>query len=243
MKHELNFNEGLSIISHEIKNSLSGVKLGLEELNQLSKKEGKEVVKILLEELDHLHQIAMQTLSLTSPLELNLEEVDIKELTKESELVVLGNIGNNKPSIKFKFKKYFPPVLCDKNLIKSVFINLLNNAYEEVGKNGVIEIGGKYLGDKIVEIWVKDNGSGIDGSKDSIFMKFKSKKGSTGIGLSLVRKIVNEHFGKISVDSTPEKGTKFIIEMPTDLHFIDRRSGKERRKRRGRRTEDNDSDS
>ncbi len=243
MKHELNFNEGLSIISHEIKNSLSGVKLGLEELDQLSKKEGKEVIRILLEELEHLHQIAMETLSLTSPLELNLEEVDIKELSKEAELVVIGNIENNRPSIKFKFMKDFPLVLCDKNLIKSVFINLLNNAYEEVGKNGVIEIGGKYLGNKMVEIWIKDNGSGIDGNKDSIFMKFKSKKGSTGIGLSLVRKIVHEHFGKISVDSTPEKGTKFIIEMPTDLHFIDRRSGKDRRKKMGRRSEDNDSGS
>ena len=55
---------------------------------------------------------------------------------------------------------------------------------------------------------------------------------------SLVKKIVNEHYGKISVESAEGKGTKFIIEMPTDFHYVDRRSGRERRKSKGRRKED-----
>lgn len=238
MRHEIDFNEGLSIISHEIKNSLSGVKLGLEELRQLPEDEGNEVVEILLDELDHLHQITMDTLTLTYPVELYIDEVDIKELIRNAASIVIGNLKANEPSISFKFDEDFPPILCDKGLMKSVFINLINNAYEEVGKNGAIEVGGKPVGNNRVEIWVADNGTGINEEINSIFMKFKSTKGGYGIGLSLVKKIVNEHFGKISVESAPHKGTKFIIEIPTDYHLIDRRSGEERREPRNRREGD-----
>ena len=123
--------------------------------------------------------------------------------------------------------------------MKSVLVNLINNAFEEVGKKGEIEVGGRSLGESMVEIWVKDNGSGIKGDVNSIFKNFKSKKKKgTGIGLSLVKKIVDEHFGKISVASSPGKGTEFIIEMPSDFHYVDRRSGKERRRSKGRRKED-----
>ena len=124
-------------------------------------------------------------------------------------------------------------------IVKSVLVNLINNSYEEVGDEGKIEVGGRNIKQGMIEIWVKDNGSGIKGNLNSIFKNFKSqKKKGTGIGLALVNKIVNEHFGKISVESAEGKGTKFIIEMPTDFHYVDRRSGRERRKSKGRRTED-----
>ena len=157
-------------------------------------------------------------------------------------IVMQGQLNNllkeNETSITFKFDEDFPQILCDKGLMKSVFINLINNAYEEVGKNGAIEVGGKPVGNNRAEIWVADNGTGINEEINSIFLKFKSTKGGVGIGLSLVKKIVNEHFGKISVESAPDKGTKFIIEIPTDYHFIERRSGKERRESRERREGD-----
>ncbi|MEO0293529.1 MAG: HAMP domain-containing sensor histidine kinase [candidate division WOR-3 bacterium] len=235
MKGELSEREGLTLIVHEIKNSLSGLKMGLGMLSESKDKEVKEISEALLEELEYLRDITLDFLSLSGQFDLKLEEVDIEKLARESARIVIGN--NN--HVFFNFSEDFPQVLCDKNLIKSVLINLINNAYEEVGEEGKIEVGGRKKEGNMVEFWVKDNGKGIKGDVNSIFKKFKSrKKGGIGIGLYLVRKIVYEHFGKINVESIYGKGTKFIIEMPRDFHFVDRRSGKERRQIKGRRKED-----
>lgn len=235
MKGELNDRDGISLISHEIKNSLAGLKTGIEMLSNSGDTEIKEISGTLLEELKYLQDVTLDVLSLTGALDLNLEKVNINKLSRESAEIVTGD----SPSVDFGFSDDFPTVLCDKTFMKSVLVNLINNAYEEVGKKGEIEVGGRKLEGSMVEIWVRDNGEGIKGDINSIFRNFKSrKKTGTGIGLSLVRKIVHEHFGKISVESSCGKGTKFIIEMPSDFHFINRRSGKERRRRKGRRKED-----
>jgi signal transduction histidine kinase len=235
MKGELNGKEGISLISHEIKNSISGLKTGISMLRRIGDGEIREISDTLFEELKYLQDMTFDVLSLTGTLDLNLEKVNIKKLSKESAEIVTGD-GS---SVDLSFSDDFPAVFCDKNLMKSVLVNLINNAYEEVGGKGKIELGGRNLGESMVEIWVKDNGPGIKGDINSIFRNFKSrKKKGTGIGLSLVKKIVNEHFGKISVESTYGKGTKFIIEMPADFHYVNRRSGKERRRSKGRRKED-----
>ncbi len=235
MKHELKDKESVSIISHEIKNSIAGLKAGIKMLRDMGSGDVKEISNTLFEELKYLQDITFDVLSLTGALDLYLEKVNIKKLSKESAELVMGDDSY----IDLNFSKDFPSVMCDKNLMKSALVNLLNNAFEEVGKKGEIEVGGRNLGEDMVEIWVKDNGSGIKGDLNSIFKNFKSiKKKGTGIGLSLVKKIVNEHFGKISVESSTGKGTEFIIEMPADFHYVDRRSGKERRRSKGRRKED-----
>lgn len=235
MRSELKDKEGVAIISHEIKNSIAGLKTGIEMLRDMGSGDEKEISDTLFEELKYLQELTFDVLSLTGSLDLNLEKVNIKKLSKESSEIVTGNAS----FIDLNFGEKFPSVMCDRNLMKSVLINLINNAYEEVGDKGKIEVGGKSLKQGMIEIWVEDNGSGIKGNVNLIFKNFKSqKKQGTGIGLALVKKIVNEHFGKISIESGYGKGTKFIIEMPADFHYVDRRSGRERRKSKGRRKED-----
>jgi signal transduction histidine kinase len=235
MKGELKDKEAISLISHEIKNSIAGLKTGIKMLRDMGSGDVKEISNTLFEELKYLQDLTFDVLSLSGALDLKLEKVNIKKLSKESAEIVTGNSSY----VDLSFSNDFPDVYCDMNLMKSVLVNLIHNAYEEVGSKGRIELGGKSLGESMVEIWVKDNGSGIKGDINSIFKNFKSrKKKGTGIGLSLVKKIVNEHFGKISVESWQGKGTKFIIEMPADFHYVNRRSGKERRRSKGRRKED-----
>jgi signal transduction histidine kinase len=235
MREELKDKEAISLISHEIKNSISGLKTGIGMLRDMGDGDVKEISNTLFEELEYLQDMTFDVLSLSGSLDLNLENVNIVELSKESAELVTGNMDY----IKYDFIDNFPEIYCDRKLMKSVIVNLINNAYEEVGKKGKIEIGGKNSGKDMIEIWVKDNGSGIKGDVNSIFRNFKTrKKTGTGIGLSLVKKIVNEHFGEISVESYDGKGTKFIIDMPSDFHYVERRSGEERRKSKGRRKED-----
>lgn len=239
MKGRIDIKEALSLITHEIKNSIYGIKLGLEEIYESAGDEDKEIISTLLEELEHLSEITMETLTITGPINVTTEEVNLEDLVKDAASVIAGETDQFNSIFTFSFSDDFPEILCDRKLMRMVFLNLINNSFEEVGEDGEIEIGGKYLGDNMVEIWVRDNGEGIEGDMSEIFKKFKSrKKHGTGIGLSLVRRVINEHFGEISVDSQPGTGTTFRIEMPSDFHFIDRRSGGDRRQSQGRRKED-----
>ncbi|MEJ2355673.1 MAG: HAMP domain-containing sensor histidine kinase, partial [candidate division WOR-3 bacterium] len=182
MRSELKDKEGVAIISHEIKNSIAGLKTGIEMLRDMGSGDEKEISDTLFEELKYLQELTFDVLSLTGSLDLNLEKVNIKKLSKESSEIVTGNAS----FIDLNFGEKFPSVMCDRNLMKSVLINLINNAYEEVGDKGKIEVGGKSLKQGMIEIWVEDNGSGIKGNVNLIFKNFKSqKKQGTGIGLAL----------------------------------------------------------
>lgn len=238
MKYEIEARDGVALITHEIKNSLSALKMGMKSLHDKLDGEEREYVDVLLEELKYLHDLTLDTLTLSGPMELDLEQVNMKKLAEESVIIVTGKNNLEETPVLLNFKDDMPAVLCDRNLMKSVLINLIKNAYEEVGDEGKIEVGGKPIDDNMIVFWISDNGEGIKGDVNSLFRKFKSNKKGMGIGLSLVRKVVNEHFGKIEVDSNPGEGTTFEIEMPSDFHFVDRRSGEDRRKSQGRRKED-----
>jgi len=130
MREELKDKEAISLISHEIKNSISGLKTGIGMLRDMGDGDVKEISNTLFEELEYLQDMTFDVLSLSGSLDLNLENVNIVELSKESAELVTGN----KDYIKYDFIDNFPEIYCDRKLMKSVIVNLIHNAYEEVGK-------------------------------------------------------------------------------------------------------------
>ena len=100
--------------------------------------------------------------------------------------------------------------------ISRVILNLITNAFQACGADGLVKVSTKNLEDKIV-ISVEDNGSGIpDAIKDKIFQPFFTTKVTgqgTGLGLSLAYDIVKAHGGELKVESEVGKGTEFIISL------------------------------
>jgi len=97
--------------------------------------------------------------------------------------------------------------------IKQIFINLLSNAVDAVSaRGGEIEIGARESAESIVT-WVTDNGMGIPSENlEKIFdPMFSTKPKGTGIGLSVVKRMVERHNGDIKVESTVNSGTRFTI--------------------------------
>ena len=119
-----------------------------------------------------------------------------------------------------------PEVFCNRTAMEQVFVNILVNAAQAIDKNGDIGLR-TYLQDNFVFIEIKDNGRGIAPENLSkIFQPFFTTKESgkgTGLGLSIVHGIIKSHGGSISVKSAVNKGTTFIIKIPTD-----RRQGREK---------------
>jgi len=213
----------ISGLSHDIKNYLqkieNGIYLienGLKENDQKSIKFG---IKTLKNSYDKMKNLVLSMIDYSRERELNLQLTDINKLIdgiiKENSEI----FKNKKIKIKKEYEKDIPKIYIDPYKIERAIINLLINATDAVEVNkGVIKIGTKYdSGKEIVEIWIEDNGCGINEKNlDKIFDIFYSTKGArgTGFGLAIVQKVIKEHNGIIEVKSKVGKGTKFVLKIP-----------------------------
>jgi len=101
--------------------------------------------------------------------------------------------------------------------LREVFTNLIINAVDAIPETGKISIDASIENEDLIKIVVEDNGQGMsDETKKKIFEPFFTTKGKhgTGLGLSVTYGIVNRHGGKIDVESSPGRGTKFTITIP-----------------------------
>jgi len=113
-----------------------------------------------------------------------------------------------------------PPALGDATLLRQVWQNLVGNALKFASRvhDPVVEIGARAQGD-MVEYWVRDNGAGFDArSRERLFKVFQrahsqSEFAGTGIGLAIVRRIVERHRGSVEADGAPGEGAEFRFRL------------------------------
>jgi signal transduction histidine kinase len=116
-----------------------------------------------------------------------------------------------------------PILLFDPEALHRAILNIVANAVDACQDldNGRVTVSTHYLAEqKMAEIRVTDTGFGIEkGDLETIFTVFVSRKGGrgTGLGLPVSQKILQEHGGRIRVDSTPGKGSTFTLELPAAL--------------------------
>jgi two-component system NtrC family sensor kinase len=121
-------------------------------------------------------------------------------------------------SVKLDLEKELPFIFAHKNQLKGVWINLINNALGAIDSNrGKISVSTRYENKEFYVVF-SDNGKGILPEHQSrIFEPFFTTKQAgqgTGLGLSVSLQVIKEHHGDIQLESTPGKGTKFIIILP-----------------------------
>jgi signal transduction histidine kinase len=104
----------------------------------------------------------------------------------------------------------------DSSMLRQAFLNLAKNAVQAMPNGGRLRALGGTAKDGRVELRLEDNGVGIlPESLAKIFdLYFTTKPGGTGIGLSLVYRTIQLHHGDVNVESTPGKGTTFVIKLP-----------------------------
>ncbi|MCW9016881.1 MAG: ATP-binding protein, partial [Kangiellaceae bacterium] len=131
-------------------------------------------------------------------------------------------LTNNEIKYKANVVKELAPVPiidCRPNQLEQVFVNIIINACQAIDDKGTIQITSKFENDNI-KVEIVDNGKGIDKDKlNSIFDPFYTTKPvgvGTGLGLSISYGIIEKHKGRIEVESSPGKGTKFITYLPVE---------------------------
>ncbi len=205
-------------IAHDLRNPLGTVS-GLAQILTMSTKEdkGKKYGKEILKAANIINELIGDMLDFSKDQKLNIETFDYTAFLQE---VLYGfknseNVKEKKAKIKFNYEKGNYEIDADKEKIRRIFSNLINNACDALGENGEIAIDLSEKNGNIITK-VKDNGSGIpEDKKDEIFEPFvTSKANGTGLGLSIVHRIVTSHNGKIFVDSKEGEGTVFTVELP-----------------------------
>ncbi|MCK4428619.1 MAG: HAMP domain-containing histidine kinase, partial [candidate division Zixibacteria bacterium] len=207
--------EMVATISHEIRNPLGIIKGTAERLSKKYDKNQDELFAFIPEEVNRLNEILTGYLEFASLEPKRKEEEDLASFFNKTIDQIRNEFSKQNITIKLEADENLPKVKINPVGIKQVIINLLMNAKEAITQDGHIKI--KLQSQKdFVCIEIKDNGRGIK-KKDlkQIFTPFFSTKPKgSGLGLYVVKKIVEEHGGSISVESEVEKGTKVKIKLP-----------------------------
>jgi len=208
-------------LAHELRNSMSTI-WGFGKLLQKSLKLNqpmKEVVDHIITESRTMEEMLQRFLAFAKPIELVPQEINLKSLMQES-LAVIKEISRN-VSIKLKIKESLPLISGDPLLLKQCFQNLFQNSVDAMPQGGELSINvEKYSVPKeemdFLVIEMSDTGEGIpEDELEKIFLPFhSSREKGVGLGLSLVKKIIDLHQGKIEVESKLDRGTTFKILLP-----------------------------
>jgi len=204
-------------IAHEIRNPLASLRGSIEMLREgrIPEKHRDKLMGIAIDETERLNTIVTDFLTYSRPKPLDIQKVDLNTLLSDT-LELLRNRAQNMGDIIVRQESEGELLVSlDTLKIRQVFWNLGINALEAIEKGGELTVSTKGTNDR-ASIIFSDTGPGM--SKDDlekIFYPFHTtKERGTGLGLSIAHRIVEEHQGKIVVQSSPGSGTTFEIILP-----------------------------
>jgi nitrogen fixation/metabolism regulation signal transduction histidine kinase len=209
-------------IAHEIKNPLTPMKLSVQHLQRSAVEEPakqkqnlKRITQTLIEQIDHLSAIATEFSNFAKMPRTNNEEMDLKE-----KIIKIAKLFHSTEDIEIQtsFSNRVPAiVLADREQLSRVFINLVKNAIQAIPEDRKGKISISLETNEISAIVeVKDNGRGIPSELgDKLFQpNFTTKSSGMGMGLAIVKNIIEHAGGEIRYDTVPGEGTTFIVILP-----------------------------
>jgi two-component system phosphate regulon sensor histidine kinase PhoR len=215
-------------VSHELRTPLSLIKGYVETLLDGAKDNPEVQTKFLRIIEKHADRLAflIEDLLLLSKLDsgqvvLNLQTTELRPVIDQ----VLDDLHSRADEKKVSLQNEFPPVItarADGDRLQQVLFNLVDNAIKYGRPEGMVTVGGRTLDERLVEVWVHDDGTGIPAeARERVFERFyrvdkarSRDQGGTGLGLSIVKHIVQAHGGEVRVDSEVGQGTTFFFTLP-----------------------------
>jgi two-component system nitrogen regulation sensor histidine kinase NtrY len=175
----------------------------------------RECTQMIVDQVEDLKNLVNEFSRFARLPYLSLANQDINELIKET--LLLYQESEPKVIFETRLDSEVPPVLVDREQLKRVLVNLLDNAIASIHHQGQVWLHSFKNGTgNGVRLEVADNGQGVaDREKDRIFEPyFSTKLSGTGLGLAIAKAVISEHQGRIWVEDNQPKGSRFIIELP-----------------------------
>ncbi len=203
-------------VAHEIRNPLFGISaIGQIFERDLTDPAHLELTRALLAETKRLNQLVEELLIYGRPMKLRREETDLRVLWEEVLDLHRDEHRRKGITVSGDYAVRHPVAYFDPFQIRQVFLNLLRNAIEAAPDGGSIDIT-MLLADNFLLFRVADTGSGIPAQNlDHVFdLFYTTKPKGTGLGLAICRKIMEDHGGDITIESTEGRGTTVTIKLP-----------------------------
>jgi signal transduction histidine kinase len=204
-------------MAHEIKNGMVAIKTFVDLLAQ--KNQEAELTDVVGRELQRINAIVTQMLRLAAPKAATFTTVHVHDLLDYSLRLLQHQVGAKMISLQRNYQAAPDTVLGDDAQLQQVFMNLLLNAIEAMGANGVLTVSTEIAGGKQLQIQFRDTGVGIARENlERLFEPFFTTKiDGTGLGLAISKRIALEHHGVIEVRSEIAKGSTFTLSLPVSV--------------------------
>lgn len=212
-----------SSVAHEIRNPLNAISTIVQQLNKdFRPAEGideyQSLTGLVYGEVKRINTTIESFLKFARPVEMSPEPFKLNDLLNQ--LTKQYSRIAEKREIRFSTKcPYDCEVIWDRNQIIQAFINIIENAFDAVSAGGSISVSCSGKEKDLIVVSISDTGNGIGPEEiERIFnLYYTTKKKGSGIGLSIVQKIVDAHGGTIGVESAPGAGTTFHITLPKSV--------------------------
>jgi signal transduction histidine kinase len=221
----------MSGVVHEIRNPLNAMRLNLHVLSQsplsptaeafsameMPRAEHQQIIQESVQEIDRIEGLMRILLGYVRPETPHVEVLDIRREIESTLQFLKPMLERTEIAVTARFPDTTCLVRLDRDRIRQILINLINNAIEATGNGGQIQMQVSQEGEEI-EIRVGDDGPGVPlADRERIFEPFYStKETGTGLGLALVRRYVEEAGGWIRCDANEPRGARFTLRFPAE---------------------------
>jgi hypothetical protein len=220
-------------VAHEIRNPLAGIAGAIEIITKEFPQDhpDREVLEDLRQEVRRIEKTLNDLLIYARPKPPQFGRADLKEAVARTLQLARQQTGDKRVDFSIQIPPTLPPFLADSEQLHQVLLNLVLNGIQAIESEGKIDIEAAARdtagpgNSAYLEISVSDNGPGIPPEHlERIFRPFyTTKRGGTGLGLSLCRRIIVAHGGTLNVESQLKRGSRFTIRLPLRETFEETR--------------------
>ena len=212
-------------VAHEIKNPLASISIYLQLMDKMMEKNGSmtreeahKYLDVVSEEVDRLNRIAVDFLFAVKPMKVQLSLCSMNDIVTKTVSLVKAELEEKGIELRVHLATSLAKVFADASLMEQSILNLVKNAMQAIPedrKEAQITIS-TYMESDMVKVSVQDNGCGMtEDQMSKIFEPYYTTKSSgTGLGLTVLFKIMKQHGGDVVVHSVYGEGSEFILQVP-----------------------------
>jgi signal transduction histidine kinase len=213
-----------SALAHEIRNPLNFINLSIDHVRERlapdesrRREDFERILSNVKAEISRLNRLVRDFLSFGKPMRLDQRPCAMDDLVREVAAVVDHKAKDQGIALAIEVEEAMPTLVADPELLKTCLLNLMINAIDAMPTGGVLTVGLRRDQDEVVTT-VADTGQGMSAQEihEAFEPYFSTKETGVGLGLALTRKIVEDHGGRVELESEPGRGTRARIRLPLE---------------------------